>query len=98
MITFNSASGIALVAYSAIAARWAFVIHKYQQQVLEGDQSYQYKDHPVFKGLLLGRAAVLGAIAPVMAFVKPSYLNQFIDGVQLPSARRTVPGNGRPVI
>lgn len=76
---------LAVVAYLVIVARWFMVINKYHKDVLEGDNSYQFKNHPIFKGILFLRALTLATVAPLMAFVKPAYFSQFFEGVKVKS-------------
>jgi hypothetical protein len=97
MVVLNPALGVASVAYSVMVARWVFVINRFHREVLEGDSSYEYKEHIVFKTLLFTRALVLGAVAPVLSFIKPSYLNQFFDGVKVRTKQtnRTPPAIGK---
>lgn len=73
----------ALVVYLAIVCRWFMVINRYHVEVLANDSSYEYKDHPIFKGALLLRAVVFASVAPVFALVNPSYFNTFFDGVNV---------------
>lgn len=87
---FTTESKIALVVYLVIVARWFMVINKYHADVLANDMSYEYKDHPVFKGILCARALVLAAVAPLVAFIKPSYFSQFFDGVKVEGRRAIV--------
>jgi hypothetical protein len=89
MVVLNPALGAASVAYSVMVTRWVFVINRFHREVLEGDSSYEYKEHIVFKSLLFARALVLGAVAPVLSFFNPSYINQFIDGVKVHTKRTT---------
>lgn len=84
MFSFSPGLGIAVGAYGLIVMRWTYVINKFHNDVLADDTSYQFKEHPVFKGILLGRAILLGTIAPFIAFFQPSLLNQFFDGIKLP--------------
>lgn len=87
---FNTEIQIALLVYFIIVARWFMVINKYHSEILSTDDSYKYKDHPVFKGILLTRALVLASIAPLIAFVKPSYFSQFFDGVKVTNRTSSV--------
>lgn len=83
---------IAVVVYVVIVARWFSVITKYHKDVLANDSSFQYKDHPIFKTILGGRALVLAAVAPLMAFINPSYFNQFFQGVEVKGRAGVVTG------
>jgi hypothetical protein len=74
---------IALAVYALIVFRWFYVINKYQKDILSDNETYQFKDHFVFKTILFMRALVLAMIAPLMAFVKPSYFTQFFEGVKV---------------
>jgi hypothetical protein len=85
MSSLNFEVQIAIVVYLVIVARWFMVINKYHNDVLSGDTSYKFKDHPIFKGILFLRALTLASIAPLMAFVKPSYFAQFFDGIKVKS-------------
>lgn len=83
MQAITTESWIALAVYLLIVTRWFLVINKYHADVLAMTTEYEYKDHPVFKTILYGRALVLASVAPVFAFFKPSYLNQFFEGVKV---------------
>lgn len=81
---------VAILVYTAISVRWIYVIHRYHQQVLQETTEYKFSTHPIFKSILFGRACVLGSIAPLFAFVKPSYFAQFFNGVETKSSIRKV--------
>ena len=83
MQQITTESWIALSVYMAIVTRWFMVINKYHHDVLALTDEFEHKNHPVFKTILCGRALVLAAVAPVFAFFKPSYFNQFFDGVKV---------------
>lgn len=70
------------LAYMAISTRWFLVINAFHREVLRDDTSYVYKEHGVFKSMLLVRAMALALVAPLMAFVRPSYFDQFLNGVK----------------
>lgn len=99
MVALNPALGVCSGVYGLMVARWVFVINRFHKEVLEGDTSYEYKEHIVFKTLLFCRALVLGAVAPVLSFFNPSYIDQFLVGVKVPGAKRaqtrTAPVGGK---
>lgn len=81
---------VAIIVYSVISMRWIYMIHLYHKQVLEDSEEYKFKSHPVFKAILFGRAFVLGSVAPIFAFFRPSYFAQFFNGVQSNSSATVI--------
>lgn len=87
MVVLNPALGACAVAYSSLVARWVVVIMRFHRAVLEGDASYEYKEHFVFRAILFGRALVLGLVAPLFSFFNPAYIDQFLFGVKVSSTQ-----------
>jgi hypothetical protein len=82
-MTNNEECILAAFAYLVIVVRWFIVINAFHKDVLAVNHSYQYKDHFVFKTLLVARAIILASIAPLVAFIRPSYFNQLFNGVSV---------------